>query len=178
MLWSKRQVDWPDIFTELNRTTDREQDRFSLTSTPYHANASGHNFPLTSESNITTRRPENIAHINKRKVDMVKPDKFDGSTSWVNFKSHFEIFAELNGWTLIEKGMYLAVALRGQAQSVLGNLPAEDKCNYRLLSKALEERFLPSNQTELYRAQLRERRQRASESLPELGQTWPIQQRL
>jgi uncharacterized protein YutE (UPF0331/DUF86 family) len=35
---------------------------------------------------------------------------------------------------------------------------------------ALEERFLPSNQTELYRAQLRERMQRASESLPELGQ--------
>jgi hypothetical protein len=66
--------------------------------------------------------------------------------------------------------MYLAVALRDQAQSVLGNLPAEDKCNYRLLSKALEERFLPSNQTELYRAQLRERRQRASGSLPELGQ--------
>jgi hypothetical protein len=83
----------PDIFTELNRTTDREQDRFFLTSTLYHANVSG--------------RPENIAHINKRKVDMVKPDKFDGSTSWVNFKSHFEICAELNGWTLTEKGMYL-----------------------------------------------------------------------
>jgi hypothetical protein len=108
------------------------------------------NLPLPSESNITTRRPENIAHINKRKVDMVKPDKFDGSTSWVNFKSHFEICAELNGWTLTEKGMYLDVALRGQAQSVLGNLPTEDRCNYmyRLLSKALEESFLPSNQTE------------------------------
>jgi hypothetical protein len=45
---------------------------------------------------------------------MVKPDKFDGSTSWVNFKSHFEICAELNGWMLTEKGMYLAVALQGQ----------------------------------------------------------------
>jgi hypothetical protein len=92
-----------DIYTELNRTTDRdEQDRFSLTSTPYHDNASGCYLPLTSESNITTHRPENIVHINKRKVDMVKPDKFDGSTSWVNFKSDFEICAELNGWTLID----------------------------------------------------------------------------
>ena len=36
--------------------------------------------------------------------------------------------------------------------------------------KALEERFAPPNQTELYRAQLRERRQKASESLSELGQ--------
>ena len=123
-----------------------------------------------NENNITTRRSENIARSDKRKTDIVKPDKFDGSASWIDFKSHFEVCAELNKWTFTEKGMYLAVALRGQAQSVLGNLPVGDRCNYRLLSNALEERFLPPNQTELYRAQLRERRQRASESLPELGQ--------
>ena len=38
------------------------------------------------------------------------------------------------------------------------------------LVRSLEERFSPSNQTELYRKQLRERRQKAAESLPELGQ--------
>ena len=52
----------------------------------------------------------------------------------------------------------------------LGNLPVGDRCNHRHLSNALEERFLPPNQMELYRAQLLERRQSASESLPELGQ--------
>jgi hypothetical protein len=36
--------------------------------------------------------------------------------------------------------------------------------------KALEERFAPPNQTELYRVQLTERRQKPTESLPELGQ--------
>ena len=36
--------------------------------------------------------------------------------------------------------------------------------------KALEDRFAPPNQTELYRVQMNERRQRASESLTELGQ--------
>ena len=36
--------------------------------------------------------------------------------------------------------------------------------------KALEDRFAPPNQTELYKVQLRERRQKASESLSELGQ--------
>ncbi|CAG2224644.1 unnamed protein product [Mytilus edulis] len=36
---------------------------------------------------------------------------------------------------------------------------------------ALEERFAPSSQTELYRVQFKERRQKASESLPELGQS-------
>lgn len=38
------------------------------------------------------------------------------------------------------------------------------------MCKALEQRFSPTNQTELYKAQLRERRQKASESLPELVQ--------
>ena len=36
--------------------------------------------------------------------------------------------------------------------------------------KALEERFAPPNQTELYRVQLTERRQKPAENLPELGQ--------
>ena len=36
--------------------------------------------------------------------------------------------------------------------------------------QSLQDRFAPSNQTELYRAQLLERRQKASESLPEMGQ--------
>ena len=43
--------------------------------------------------------------------------------------------------------------------------------NYGELIKALEDRFAPANQTELYRVQLRERRQKATETLPELGQT-------
>lgn len=81
----------PDNLTELLRTADEEPDRFSFTSTPYHANTSGHN-----ETNITTRRPENIAQADKRKVDIVKTDKFDEGTSWLDFKSHFEVCAELN----------------------------------------------------------------------------------
>ena len=65
--------------------------------------------------------------------------------------------------------MYLAVSLRGQAQGVFGNL-AGGTHNYTELVKAFEERFAPPNQTEIYGVQLRERRQKASESLSELGQ--------
>ena len=39
-----------------------------------------------------------------------------------------------------------------------------------MLVAALEERFAPPNQTELYRVQLRESGQKASETLSELGQ--------
>ena len=66
--------------------------------------------------------------------------------------------------------MYLAVSLRGNAQGVLGNLPGAAQRDYNALCIALEQRFAPTNQTELYRAQLRERKQKAVETLPELGQ--------
>ena len=59
--------------------------------------------------------------------------------------------------------------MRGQARGVLGDLSEDKKGNFESLVKALEERFPPPNQNELYRVQFRERRQRVSESLPELG---------
>lgn len=65
--------------------------------------------------------------------------------------------------------MYLSVSLRGQAQGVFSNLSSKTT-DYNELVKALEERFAPPNQTELYRVQLRDRRQRAHETMAELGQ--------
>ena len=65
--------------------------------------------------------------------------------------------------------MYLAVSFRGQAQGVFDNI-TDKSHDYTALIKALEERFAPPNQTELYRVQLRERRQKSSETLSELGQ--------
>ena len=64
----------PDDLIESSRTNVREPYRFALTSTPYHANTPGHKFLLMNESNITTRRPENIARSDKRKTDILKPD--------------------------------------------------------------------------------------------------------
>ena len=87
----------------------------------------------------------------------VKPATFDGSTSWLDYKTHFDMCSELNSWNDKQNGLHLAVSIRGQAQGVLGNLPATDRENYEKLAKALSERFSPESQTELYRAQLKER---------------------
>ena len=100
----------------------------------------------------------------------VNPAKYDGTGSWIDYQAHFEACATLNRWTPEEKGLNLAVALRGQAQGVLGNLRGQLGQHYDVLVKSLEERFSPPNQTELYRTQLKERRQRATETLPELAQ--------
>ena len=100
---------------------------------------------------------------------MMKPATFDGTVAWTDYKAHFEACADLNGWSDEQKGLYLSVSLRGQAQGVFGNL-GTGKPSYKKLVTALEERFAPPNQTELYRVQLRERRQKASETMAELGQ--------
>ena len=63
--------------------------------------------------------------------------------------------------------MYLAVSLRGQAQSVIGDLAGGVPNKYEELITTLNERFLSPNQMELHRAQLNERKQRATDSLPE-----------
>ncbi|VDI45168.1 Hypothetical predicted protein [Mytilus galloprovincialis] len=102
--------------------------------------------------------------------NIVKTATYDGKGPWLDFRSHFDACSQINNWTDKEKGLYLAVSLRGQAQGVLGNLTQESRQDFKELVKALEERFSPSNQTELYRTQLRERHQRAVETLPELGQ--------
>ena len=52
---------------------------------------------------------------------------------------------------------------------MFGNLASKSN-DYAELSNALQERFAPPNQTDLYRVQLKERKQKATESLTELGQ--------
>ena len=69
---------------------------------------------------------------------------------------------------LKEKGSYLVVSLRCQAQIVFGNLTSNSS-KYEGPANA-QERFAPPNQMELYRVQLKERRQQAAEALTELDQ--------
>ena len=92
---------------------------------------------------------------NSPKSVVMKPATYDGTGEWLDYKAHFDACAELNGWTDELKGLYLSVSLRGQAQGVFGNLGPE-KHDYHDLVIALEERFAPPNQTELYQVQLRE----------------------
>ena len=70
--------------------------------------------------------------VNHSRPKEIKPATFDGKNSWIDFRSHFDICAELNGWSEQEKGMHLAVSLRGSAQSILGNLHGNSKKDFTL----------------------------------------------
>ena len=74
----------------------------------------------------------------KKSLNMkIKPTTFDGFGNWLDYRAHFEVCTELNGWTEKERGMYLAVSLRGKAQGVFENL-AGGIHNYTELIKTLE----------------------------------------
>ena len=105
------------------------------------------------------------------KAVVFKQLRYDGTTSWLDYESHFEMCAIVNEWESEQQGLYLAVYLSGLAQSVHSDVPLDMRKNYDVFVKALEDRVLPASQTELYRVQMKERRQKASESLPELGQS-------
>lgn len=120
--------------------------------------------------NVTPMKNEMIDNQQFGKTVM-KPATFDGTGSWIDYRAHFEACGNINMWNDRQKGLYLAASLRGQAQTVLGNMRQDNACAYRNLCEALEARFAPANQTELYRAMLREKRQKSTETLHELGES-------
>lgn len=128
-------VSWKDELMPGARSPSDKYDQDHFASTPLSQNE--------PESNITHRRKSgrlNAIDMNEGTRDLgdkksqshIKPATFDGTGSWLDYRSHFDACAMLNNWGEREKGLYLAVSLRGQAQGVLGNLPYAQKHDYAL----------------------------------------------
>ena len=62
-------------------------------------------------------------------------------------------------------------SLRGAAQAVLGDLDAPRRRDFRTLVASLNQRFGSENQTEMFRAILKTKTRKPSETLPELAQS-------
>jgi hypothetical protein len=99
-----------------------------------------------------------------------KASAFDGRTPWEAYHTQFEIVADINNWNNDEKAAFSATSLKGQALTVLSNLPPEGRSHYESFVTALESRFGNRRQTELNRMKLRSRSRRRDETLPELAE--------
>lgn len=115
-----------------------------------------------SYRNENTQIPNNIG--NK------KPATYDGKTSLQDYLVQFEMISDMNGWNNTTKAMELVISLRGTAQTILSDIRPELRKDYDHLVKALTDRFEPSNQSELYRCQIKSRLRNKTETLSELGQ--------
>ena len=101
---------------------------------------------------------------------VVMPESYDGvlmtSEYWL---TNFEICSEINSWSESQKCSFLAVKLRGAVLHVYTDLPAEKSNKYISVVQSLRNRFDRSNQTELYKVQLRARVRKSGENLSELA---------
>ena len=100
----------------------------------------------------------------------VKVDNFAGDSSIEAYIAQFQLAAERNGWPRHQWGIELALRLRGEARNVI--LPEIGKAppTYQKAVKLLRERFGEPKHPAYHVAQIRARRRKEKESLPELAQ--------
>lgn len=81
-----------------------------------------------------------------------RPERFNGSQAWTEYKTHFEMCAVANKWTEEDKPVQLAASLDGSALQLLTNLSDEERADYHCLTLALKNRFESPHMQSLYRA--------------------------
>ena len=80
------------------------------------------------------------------------------------------MLSTVNGWSTLEKAVYLAVSFKRAAVNVLNGMPADQLYDYDTLLAALEARFGNSHQAELHRMKLKNRVRKREEGLTELAE--------
>ena len=98
----------------------------------------------------------------------IMPDKYDGSTDWADYETHFDSCQTINNWSDAQAVRYLSACLRGPALRLL-NERRQTEWTYNDLKSKLAMRFSSSKQAESYLLELRGRKRRPNESLQELG---------
>jgi hypothetical protein len=89
----------------------KESDYYNLPSDYFTSGT--HVRPDSIEADVR-RTPFNTSRESRDNKVAVKPATYDGSSSWLDYKCHFEACASVNGWNKETKGLFLALSLRGQ----------------------------------------------------------------
>jgi hypothetical protein len=105
----------------------------------------------------------------ERYLPRMKPSYYDGQTPYEDYQVQFNMLADLNEWTDDVKALYLAGCLTGSARSVLNDMDPKARYEFGKLNEALRERFGTDDQSELFKAKLRNRVKTKEETLQELA---------
>lgn len=93
--------------------------------------------------------------------------KYDGDTAWPIFHKQFEAVSALNDWDMEHKATSLVLSLRGKAAEILRTIPDEQLSNYDTLVQQLMNRFGEGHLEQVFKMQLRNKKQQDHESLQE-----------
>lgn len=116
---------------------------------------------------------EKIRNISESKLaiqnnEIVKPPKFDGSTSLYAFFCQFEAASNINGWPEHKKAAMLLISLRGKAADIFHSFPDGKYEDYSFIKSKLLARFGDEHLRQVYRSEIMNRCQKQEETLQEL----------
>lgn len=97
----------------------------------------------------------------------MKPEKFNGSSSFETFMCTFNTCAEYNKWSMDDKAAFLRWSLSGPAAQLLWST---DSLSYDELVEKLRARYGTKGIEERFQTELRCRRRQKNESIRELAQ--------
>lgn len=102
-------------------------------------------------------------------IPTIRPEPYDGSVCWEEYRSHFEDCAELSNWDNRSKVLYLATSLRSTARTFYMSLELDEKRSYRLLAARMQQRFGSSRHSTKWLSALENRHRQQGESITTLG---------
>ena len=119
---------------------------------------------------LRARLPSHLraAFTSIRSQSILKPPKYDGTSSFETFLAQFQSCALYNKWTKKEQLVYLRSSLEKDAGQVLWDYGAETTASLSKMIRALKERFGEANQSDKYRFELKSRKRRPNETLRNL----------
>ena len=100
----------------------------------------------------------------------ILPERYDGTNVELReYLNQFLVLTKLNDWTEQEKGLYLASSLTGVARGILNDMTPMEREDFDSLAQKLQQRFEPACREEAFRAELRVRQRRRTETPSEFG---------
>ena len=112
------------------------------------------------------RRPTEVRQARVRQLP-VKPEHFDGSGCFQTFMCLFENSADFNGWNDRAKAAHFRAALRGEAAQLLWGA---EKFTYKEIVQKLKKRYGGEGTQRKYKIELKYRRRKDGETIPQLAQ--------
>ena len=114
------------------------------------------------ETPVTTREETRAVRIN--------PGKFDGTGRWEDFLCQFRRACRVNRWRDADLCELLCLHLEGTALEFVNGLPVGRVQRFEGLLEALGGRFGTARMATVYKCELKQRKRKRGESLPDLGQ--------
>jgi hypothetical protein len=150
--------DWDESSSESDWTEDKEDEAIALLSSEHSDDSSGEEI---------CKMKFNRSQITRKEM---KVDNYSGDSSIEAYLAQFRLAAKRNQWPEEEWGEELALRLRGEARNLILPQTKSKVPTFATVEKRLRERFGTLDNPSFHAAQLRARRRKDKESIPELLQ--------